>query len=932
MKALFLSVMLSSTLIPLTGLAQTAAFYINDGVVTSPPQIDATNFVNNGTFNIFTSAPFDTSNTRNFTNRNLMNGSPGFRFDTFLGGVGGNGSRQMAANFVNSGSISAGGISGFFTNNFFFFGGAKLLVSATNIINPGSLTIETDGLLRLTGKNVDLTRASIRGEGFDQSFFNVGIFDRYWGVGSTNFDLADNYFTLPNPRSPFHSVIELFGGFYFTNDFNSIFLNNASAFAFVNQSDPTNQAVTVVFLSNPNPRIATDVRFSGSGGFRVPVVEWRALATNALTGVPFTNTLYLTDVFGAQTNLMVLTNLFGTPRPTFRPFNYRFSRTFFGYNFLAPGNTAFSPALLAGDSSVVTNDYSAYSVELGITSTLVDSGIPGASVTNLPGRIEITADTQLNLSRTRIEGQNYISLKAPGHFIGSTNIVMAVPFSDIELATTNSNLGLTNLLAPIVPRFNGLISMWSGRWTNTMTIGTNVTQIRVHVLMVDSQLQPDAPSQIQNLSLQSTNVVIGDVLNVFRSVFIDAESLTIASNGVINFLSDIIWSTALPRLQSLTNEGSILTQNAVYFGGARREPHFDGNFDEPYQNFVNRGTIATAGNLIWANYFVNGGAISASVGPITLQSLTGIMTGGVFSALSGDITLKSDSLLISNHVVQAGRRLFLAVTNQLTDGGTNSGNAWQVGEGFELQLKPVTGDLLGTTLRSSARFNADVVSSWAGEDRGNSVTGYSNNAALGKLVLDGETESLFTFAASEASNALYVDFLELINNATNFNTALAINPNMKVYFANANLPAEKLATHPSGRLCWVTNYTGLYSSTNIVYPSGQTHTFNTALVQSCNLDSDGDGIVNCADPTPISTPDSLMLSIALANLPPLSALVSWEGLANSTNFLYAKSNMMEPNWRVLTNFIYGPVNGRITMADPANGPCFYRVRVDPRQP
>src|SRR5690242_20368229 len=74
------------------GLSQPSPLYRNDGVVNVPPQIapqvNASNFVNNGVFNInFTGAStfrngslqlFVTANTRNYTNNGAMAANTGF--------------------------------------------------------------------------------------------------------------------------------------------------------------------------------------------------------------------------------------------------------------------------------------------------------------------------------------------------------------------------------------------------------------------------------------------------------------------------------------------------------------------------------------------------------------------------------------------------------------------------------------------------------------------------------------------------------------------------------------------------------------------------------------------------------------------------------------------------------------------------------------
>src|SRR5438132_13668827 len=100
MKRLFISGLLGLILVPQFGQA-TDAFYINNGNVTFPPQIDAINVINNGAFDFSfnpTVYPFDTSNTENFTNNGTMFGSVGFRFDTAPAS---SGTRRMATSFRN---------------------------------------------------------------------------------------------------------------------------------------------------------------------------------------------------------------------------------------------------------------------------------------------------------------------------------------------------------------------------------------------------------------------------------------------------------------------------------------------------------------------------------------------------------------------------------------------------------------------------------------------------------------------------------------------------------------------------------------------------------------------------------------------------------------------------------------------------------------
>ena len=63
---------------------------------------------------------------------------------------------------------------------------------------------------------------------------------------------------------------------------------------------------------------------------------------------------------------------------------------------------------------------------------------------------------------------------------------------------------------------------------------------------------------------------------------------------------------------------------------------------------------------------------------------------------------------------------------------------------------------------------------WAGQDLGPVAAGYSNNAALGRLILDGLTNTTqfwfqpATGTPATGTNALYVDYLEFRDYMTNF--------------------------------------------------------------------------------------------------------------------------------------------------------------------
>ena len=632
------------------------------------------------------------------------------------------------------------------------------------------------------------------------------------------------------------------------------------------------------------------------------------------------------------------------------PVNYSFTR----YNPFLIGNlTPAVPLSPAGifDPVAVTNQCTAFGALFSPT-TVSLSSLPTANqyVTNLPGRMEINADANLDLTFARISGLNYLRLKSTNHVVSTAGARIVSPTSDLYLGTTNGYLTITNLLSPVVQRFTGTVDLWSGRWTNDF----GGFHTRYSVLMVDSRLEATAPAVVENLSLRSTNVVINDIMNVTKSLLIDAQNVTIATNqqpsptksGELNLSSpDITWSSSTPRLQNFTNNGVIKSLNAVYLGGIRTTPYYSNNFSEPYLSLVNRGSLTTQGSLIWAKYFENVGLMNTGIGfgSISIQSENARLTNGSITAINADVTITTGNLISTNHSIQAGRELILTITNLLTDTGASNANNWVVGKGFSLPIKPANGNLTGTVITETAGATENL-HTWAAENRGGTNSaGFLTNSAIGKVVLNGTSpDSLFTFTGATSNNAIYIDYLDLRNYATNIDlfgnaTALNINPNITVYYAQAVAGsisvAERLNHANGGRLQWVATHAGIYSTTNVVYPDGSTNAFNVALVQSENLDSDNDGLVNAADPTPLVA--NLALAVAITSQPALGAKISWRTVPDSANTVYYKTSPSSAAWLELTNFNIGELSTeRVSIFDPMSvgGSRVYRVKMTPPQP
>ena len=160
--------------------------YSNYGEVDNPINIDAvvskfrhvrlinnvlniTNLATVGSSGVTgTFTPFVTQDTSYFTNTGLMEGAPGFRFDTGTAAT-----RHNSSSFYNSGSSywSQDTPSDLFLTenatgdsiNFPISGPepSDILVLASNIINTGSLAVGNVGLLRLSGSNVNVQNSTM---------------------------------------------------------------------------------------------------------------------------------------------------------------------------------------------------------------------------------------------------------------------------------------------------------------------------------------------------------------------------------------------------------------------------------------------------------------------------------------------------------------------------------------------------------------------------------------------------------------------------------------------------------------------------------------------------------------------------------------------------------------------------------------------------
>jgi hypothetical protein len=1003
--------------------SQSSATYENWGVVQCPPDIpptiDASNFINHAQFIInftnevgltppITAKSFETSDTVNYTNDfgAVMSCNTGFDLENFSSQ---SGQSQWASAFYNNGTIDCG------TNvtslldelEIGTLAGVISYVKATNIINPGTINMGYDSLLSLQAENIDLTRGTLAMEnsGFNGGngivFFSGNFFDGYWGLGDpvTQRPLyypggidPDFYYGSSPPTTQIHIVTNRD---YSVTEQQLGGTNFVSYLVDVTDLSGCNRTVRAVFLSNTNTAIMGSVYLQTfyPDAMDPDWVELLSVITNT-QGIT-TNYLYIEDSFLYYTNFQLYIDGFagaGYNRPTYVPENY----TFYEGGPLDLGTPATPTTIPPGTFSVggngnVTNQYSAYQA-LFQPGSVVLTDVTGQNVTNTPGRIELTANNYLTMTQAQISSVSYILLKATNHFGGSSGAQIAAPFADLYLRSTNGLLNITNVLVPSLPRPIGICDLFSARWTNIVAGVTN----RFHVLFVDAQFAPASPLMVQTLNLTATNAVthtnddsifISDVFNVTSNLLINTRRLTLTTNapgapapvGTLNYLNpEILWPTSTPRLQYLTNYGVIQCPNFAVFGGSQTSPYSSpANSTNPYAAFVNTGAVTNFGSSIFASYFQNSGTFSASGGAIQLlQAQTAILTNGAFLApgTPGTITIQSGSLLVSNHVLQAGAALTLFVTNYLDDGSLSNSvevisnqNIWNAGNGMNLPILPPQASLLATTITNTAAPSVNTINQWAGKDYGCWPSGFANNAALGRLILDGKTTaSQFTFLCTGPTNALYVDEIEFKDAAINYVSGslpgtldfigVYLAPNFTIYYGDAIVNGHSIAEllndgygvadTNGGRFRWVSNYnTGFFSSTNVVYTDGSVHQLNRALVYSCDINSNGqpypqtggfnatcDGSILKPNPVLVLTPSTLVLTVGFTNHPAPSVVLSWNTLPLASNYLYSSTSLLQPgtNWQLITNFLSGATtNGWVTNRYPisANGARYYRVAV-----
>lgn len=543
-------------------------YYINNaivsfpGTVSYPPQIDALNFVNNNQFIInFTVFPlgnefYQPLDTINYTNTGLMLINSGYQFDTLSSA---NGVHYRAGTFNNSNSISCGS----FINDpgaVLLAGLGQCLVNASNIVNHGSVDVGPDGLIQMAGRNVDLYQGllNVEGAGGASGIGFFGLNTNFWDPSlnlSATFAFSPVFPIAPGQMALFNSVA-------YTNMVSPPGNTNLAVTraVFIEDTSGSNVSVNVYFGAPPNPFI----------GFGDVTIEWAGSYLDPATGNTVSNYFYLNDDYalGASTNILPVATWPNGVAP-----NFTFTE------FTTPQFTTVAPTPPSGlvnsfAPPAITNLYDVVNVQL--TAGPGTNTVANGAITNLPGRVQIAADNELDLTLAQITGPSYMSVRSTNQFDGSAGSLIQTPYADLDLGVTNgypAPMSISNIMSATLPVWGGNIVAWNTRWL----VVTNSFTNDYRVLIVSSQISPTLAAQVQDLTLRDTNsIIISDTFNVMRSFRTTARSLTLTTNdvgngatsfdGELNLESpNIFFQSSAPNLRYLTNSGAVRMQNLAYF-------------------------------------------------------------------------------------------------------------------------------------------------------------------------------------------------------------------------------------------------------------------------------------------------------------------------------------------------------------------------------
>ena len=682
-------------------------------------------------------------------------------------------------------------------------------------------------------------------------------------------------------------------------------------------------------------------------------LKTRSGLTNSITGGKDTRSIYVIDeqpnVEYAQ-NALIRNAVVAASKPTYMGENFvvtRYKPAEFEYG-LTPNYTLFGFEFNLGEQNAPPFNDIYYGFRItNIVSRAENNELPvpqldGVDTLLQPGRVMIDADS-LDLSNARIRAEGGVRIKAR-HLIGSTNAVVDCQNLSLDIGNTNGLLVITNMVQEQVERFTGGIKTYSIVWGNNYkTTGyppdlaaETTINLHYHLLVVDAFLNTHTPVIVSDLTATSDKVIFKDPMRITEKLRVNTEHLSVyrdltlgketyMNSGVISlFEGQSRWDREVaPDLKYFTNFAVINIPS---------EAHFGDDLEEPYESWVNYGTNIARDVHIKARQVQNMGVIDA-VASLKVEAEDLILQDGKLLA-GQSLLLKARNLKMRSQTNTVGAELILDVSGVLTDGGAGAEVIFETQRGIRLERKPAWGDLLGTEIRASVADFESQRLHWPAEDRGANVAGFRDNAALGRLILSKANLSKFVFGGEAGqNNAIYIDFLE-IKGVTEQQIVegglpqVDIEDGYTVYFAASNVPAELIDGMYDGRLRWVNEFPGDYSSMPLyLAPLDKTIRVNRSFRQSILFDTDDDGTANGFDLTPFGggLPDITAVTLADGN----KVALEWMGIPGSLYRIEYKDDVEQARWQLLKEHFYdGLIVKRITHTDRLSRKTarrFYRV-------
>ena len=658
--------------------------------------------------------------------------------------------------------------------------------------------------------------------------------------------------------------------------------------------------------------------------------------TNVVQGVNETRSIYVIDEqpnVGYAVNGLALNSEETASKDFGMPDNFVVTR-YKPAEYVAgePGN--YNPSFgdfYRGEQETTTFNDSYYGFRItNVVSRLPFSELPNPDLDNnesnlQSGLVKVKAkNLDLRIARIRAEGGIRIETD---HLISSTNAVLDSQNLSLSLGSTNGILVITNMVQESVERFSGGVEAYSVTWANNYrTTGADLIRrgkifsvedpaaevtvnLHYHFFVIDAYLNSEIPVTVTDLTVNSDNVIIKDAMRITELLSVNANSLSIHRDinlGKETFLGSGVLSKidgqagwdkkVAPNLQHFTNFATVRMPSQAKYGSDR---------DNPYDSWVNEGTISAQDIFIDADYAENSGLLETEATVDIKAKQLVLQNGKINTGESLRISAENFKMRFQTNLVDT--ELVLNVSNVLSDGGVGAHNSITVGRGMALRQKPASGDLLGTEIIATAGDFVNQGIDWNSDDYGVSVKGFENNAALGKLILKNSKLSKFEFHGSEdGENAIYIDHLEFVgltkdDVAKGIIPVLDIKEGFKVYFASSNLPAEEIDGMYDGRLRWVKEYPG-HNSSMPLYISGTDKTIrvNRSFRQSITYDTDNDGIANGYDLTPFGNGIPKISSVILDQGNIIN--IKWMGLPSSLYRIEYKERIGGAGWKLLTEY------------------------------